>query len=993
MDVEFRLLGEVEVLVDGVPLPIRGIRQRGILATLLVQPRPVGLDALLDRVWGAGALPAKPANAVQTQMTLLRRELSAVENVAILWHNAGYTMTTGDHAVDLCRFRELVEQARAATDDIAAITLFDNALRWWRGEPFTGLDQPWFAGLRTTLVEERRAAELDLTDAQLRCGNHDALVPGLVSRTAEHPLDERLSGQLLLALYRGGRPADAAAEFQRLSQDLAEELGAEPGPAITRLYQQIQAADPTLEVAPATTTPTTTRRSNRRPLRHGIPPRNPFFTGRDVLLQDIHDHLDEPSSTGCRIAPLHGMGGVGKTQLAIEYCHRYGQDYSLVCWVDVHNTTRAMATLTALAADLGLSVDGPSTTVVARLWRALGERTGWLLVYDNVDEPSVVADLQPPDSGRLLMTGRSPALSRLSTLTVHVPAFRRAESIQLLTQRCPSLNALQAERVASAVEDLPLAVEQAGCYLNDTGLDVSDYLALLAARPADAGFADPTVERHPGLVAVVRTARDRLDVVCPPAARLLDQMSLLAPEPLRLLPDNSTESDGAAVRFGDVTTTADVLRHLDALGLVRRSGTTVQLHRLMHGLLRARIAEAEKCCQAAMTLLATARPGDANEPRAWPVFAALTPHVQAVVRHATTEPDAFRRLVRDILRYLFACGHYATQRELAEQTHERWVRTLGPDHVDSLDCANSLGLAQFELGDYPAARRTHEDTLERNRRTQGPDHRDSLRSASNLGVVLFGLGEYAASRDLTRDLLPRRRQVHGPDHLDTLRTAMNLACSLHELGDLGEAREIYEDTLHRSRRALGEDHPHTLRTANNLTGALNELGAYRAAAKLGQDTLSRRRRVLGEDNPQTLTSASTLTEVLTALGDYQVAHYLGRDTLERFRRVLGADHPLALITATTLLTSLTELHELKPARELGTDTLDRLRATLGPDHPRTLQAADALVVVLSRLGDLDAALPLAEDTVARCDRTCGPDHPQTHRATRNLEALRLSGST
>lgn len=247
--------------------------------------------------------------------------------------------------MDLHRFRRLLARARVSENDQDAVSLFEEALRLWRGDPFSSLDMPWFTAQADSLARERHAANLDLTDARLRLGEHGALLAGLTGQADEHPLDERLVGQLMLALYRCGRVADAPARYQALRERLAEELGTDRTPPLRELYQRILTEDQHLAV-PAT-------RVSAAAGMHGVPARNPFFTGREDLLRQIHDHVRGGES----VVPLHGMGCVGKTQLALEYVQRHAADYELVCWVDANSVADALATLSALAGELGVPRD------------------------------------------------------------------------------------------------------------------------------------------------------------------------------------------------------------------------------------------------------------------------------------------------------------------------------------------------------------------------------------------------------------------------------------------------------------------------------------------------------------------------------------------------------------------------------------------------------------------------------------------------------------
>lgn len=249
MAVEFRVLGEVAIRVGGRDVDAGHARQRCVLAALLVDAgRIVPADALLDRVW-ADRRPRHARNALSGYVSRLRGLLPA-EQVRLGRENGGYRLRADPLAVDLHRFRHLVARARAESTEDEAVALFDRALELWHGSPFATLDTPWVNELRDALETERLAAELDRNDLALRLGRggHDGrdLVAELVIRAAAYPLDERVAGQLMLALNRDGRQADALRHYERLRGTLADELGADPSPPLRALHRRILTADPSL---------------------------------------------------------------------------------------------------------------------------------------------------------------------------------------------------------------------------------------------------------------------------------------------------------------------------------------------------------------------------------------------------------------------------------------------------------------------------------------------------------------------------------------------------------------------------------------------------------------------------------------------------------------------------------------------------------------------------------------------------------------------------
>lgn len=310
MTVEFGLLGDVEVWFDGQRLDIGHARQRCVLVAFLVDVNhAVTADQLIDRVW-ADAPPYKSRNALAAYVSRLRQSLAAADQVAIERSPGGYTFRADPLAVDLHRFRRMAEVARALADPTEAAAAFDTALKLWRGEPFTALDTPWMNDMRNALLLERFSLILDRNDAALRAGRHSELLGDLTAAVQSHPLDERLAGQLMLAQYRSGRQAEALETYRKTRDLLVDELGVDPSPLLKSVHQQIldgEAAPPAGAHAVRVAT---------RPLA-GLPRRATSFVGRERDLAGIAAALSDGS-----LVTLTGVGGVGKTRLALEAAER-----------------------------------------------------------------------------------------------------------------------------------------------------------------------------------------------------------------------------------------------------------------------------------------------------------------------------------------------------------------------------------------------------------------------------------------------------------------------------------------------------------------------------------------------------------------------------------------------------------------------------------------------------------------------------------------------
>jgi len=458
---EFGILGPVEVWVDGRPADAGHARQRAVLAVLLLDlGRVVPLEALIDRVWGEDP-PRSVRNVVYGYVARLRTLVCSGQDpgVSLSRRTGGYLLQAAPEQVDVHRFRSLAAGAAAAAgDDERAAGLLGEALGLWRGPALTGLDSPWLNGMRARLELERAAAVLDLGDIRLRRGEHGALAGELAAQAAESPADERLIGQLMLALYRCGRQAEALRWFEQTRLHLADELGAGPGSDLQALHQQILRADPSLAApGPATRA--------AAPVPRELPADVPAFTGRAAELAELDRLLGCPAAVvgpgpgraertedgqerapAAVISAVSGTAGVGKTALAIHWAHRAADrfpDGQLHVNLRGYDLARPVTAADALAGFLSaMGVPGPDIPPEenqrAARYRSLLAGRRMLIVLDNAATAEVVRPLLPGTPGCAVLVTSRDALAGLvardGAARLDLDLLPLADAVALLTE-------------------------------------------------------------------------------------------------------------------------------------------------------------------------------------------------------------------------------------------------------------------------------------------------------------------------------------------------------------------------------------------------------------------------------------------------------------------------------------------------------------------------------------------------------------------------------
>ena len=772
-----------------------------------------------------------------------------------------------------------------------------------------------------------------------------------------------------------------------------------------------------------------------------VPVRPGQFVGRVQALAC----LDEAIATSGEVVvqAVHGLGGIGKSTLVAHWALTHAAERNPIWWIAADSPASIESGLVAMAVALRPQLSALPPSIAAE-WAAqwLSTHTDWLVILDNVNDPADVAPLLArADRGRFVITSRRATGWHALAAPLRLDVFEHDEAVGLLTGIITHASPRQPEDLDGADElctelgHLPLAIEQAGAYLAETGTTPRAYLRLLERYPA-AMFrhaATDTDSEHT-IARIWRITLDRLAGE-PMVGDLLRILAWCAPEPV------PREILYVLLEPVYLDHLIGRLAAYSMIAIDPHAGTLL-VHRLVQAVTRTpdrddphrdptAIGEAR---DRATQVLNCALAGDYDDPAAWDTWRLISRHAQVLIAHTPPEADTEHtaRLLNQIALFREEHGDLAGAADYLERAcasirriagdddpgtaaarnnlasvytylgkisdaisfGERAVadrrRTLGEDAPDTLASCQILANAYRQAGDLARAVPLYEQTLAARRRILGDEHRDTLESRNRLAGALRDAGDLTRAIPLYEQALTSSRTLLGDRHPLSLSLRSNLASAYKDAGRLGEAIAMFEQSLVDARDVLGKNHPQTLAVCNNLAGAYQNAGASQRAVALFQQTLDDSRTALGEDNPDTLSVRHNLAAALLNAGQLQQALRLFEDVMADRLRVLGDDHPDTLVTHNSLAFAVLATGEPYRAIALFQRAQAECRRVLGEGHPQTLTAGNNLALAYRSVGDSENAIAQIEQTVAECRRALGDDHLDTLQSSANLAAMYMS---
>jgi len=669
----------------------------------------------------------------------------------------------------------------------------------------------------------------------------------------------------------------------------------------------------------------------------GVPPRIASFTGRadeldrlDAIL--MHDKPAAVTQASVGRAAVQGMGGVGKTSLAIEYAHRFRGLYAGVCWCPTETHTGLLSALASLAATLGAATAQEADVekaAKAALRRLAEQRATWLLVYDNVPAPVAIGDLLPSAGARVLITSRFSDWSELAE-EVALDVLPPEEAVVLLESRTGRSDAGGAQKLAEALGRLPLALDHAAAYCKRTQMQFGDYArkasTLIDAAPRGAGYPR-------SVAATFDLAITEAVAQCQAAKPLIAYLAQCAPERIpMILVEGAVEDEAERLEALAALAEVSLIKH-DPF----EDGTpAVTVHRLVQVVARAlpeANGTAQKPVERLMARLAAIYPEEGYDFGSWPLCAHLTPHF-------LTQRDACPALLLDrAARYLSSRSAYSQARQLLLDALAIREGMLGPEHPDTARSLNSLAIVLMAQGDFAEARPLCERALAINEKMLGPEHPDTATSLSYLAGVLQNQGDLAGARPRYERALAIKEKALGPGHIDTATSLYNLAQLRQNQGDFAGARPLYERALAIYEKTFGPEHPYTAANFHNLAQRLQIHGDFAGARRLYERALAIYEKTLGCDHPDTATSLSGLASLLLDESDFAGARPLYERALAIYEKTFGPEHFYTAASMSNFARLLKDTGHANEAEPLFHKAIASAEKAVGREHPATQRSA------------------------------------------------------
>jgi tetratricopeptide (TPR) repeat protein len=733
--------------------------------------------------------------------------------------------------------------------------------------------------------------------------------------------------------------------------------------------------------------------------------RNPNFTGRISVLEELQQTLNSGSHVAVTQS-ITGLGGIGKTQIVVEYAYRFIAQYDLVWWVRSENTATIRSDFSRLADYLHIvgsdCKDQKLKMLLVRKW--LETNKNWLLIFDNAQEPKDLYAPQNPDenflpqstTGHVLITSRNPNWSAIAR-PFDIQVFSKSEAIEFLIKRTGQIDEIEAVSLAEELGFLPLALEQTGAFIVETpGMTYKIYLKLFKERHQQLWKDQtPPINYQDTIDTTWNLSMERIRREMPLSVDLLNFCAFLASEeiPLDLL--NKWETQFSSLLSKIIHNDLILIKAISSLkkfSLIDTSDQFISVHRLVQLVTRDRLnpRQKKKVISEAVQLLNNTFLFTPDDPLAWYETSKILPHALSVTTYALEEKNEQKitgQLLVNIGLHLQQFAEYNKAKLVFEKALSLYLPLIDPNDQDIGTIYNNLGYVKKSLGDFAGAKIEFDRALSIAKNGKDSNILNVAVVYNNLGSVLVELNDLPGAKFQLEQSLRIFEEEYGENSPVTATAATNLGLLLHSLGDFTNAKIQHERALTIDERTYSPDHPSIARDVNNLGLTLQELGDLHRARIQFERALKIYETIYGPNHPFVATAVNNLGRAVQYLGDLPSAKILFERSLLIDERVYGPNHPKIAVTSNNLGMVLKDCGDLSGAKVLFERALKIDEMIYGPCHPTVATDVNNLGMLLKDIGDITSAKSLVERALKINENSYGLENLHVARDLNNLGSI------
>ena len=645
-------------------------------------------------------------------------------------------------------------------------------------------------------------------------------------------------------------------------------------------------------------------------------PHNPFFTGRGNVIEELYSALKVSGVTAlAQPQAISGLGGVGKTQTAVEYAYRYSHEYDAVLWVKADSRESLISDYVVVANMLNLpgkNLEDQNLTVAA-VKRWLENNTGWLLILDNADDPKIAREFIPSaEKGHVLLTTRAQAMGGIAQ-RIEIEKMAQEEAVLFLLRRANIIaekagrdtasqtDQEEAEAIVKEMDGLPLALDQAGAYIEETSCGLSGYLDLYQSYRSELlKRRGDLVSDHPESVATTwDISFKKIEEANPAATELLRFCAFLHPDeiPEELFTKGASELEPRLqIIAEDLFELNTVIREILKFSLLRRNSSTktLNIHRLVQAVLKDDMNNStqRQWVERAVRVVNQALPR--VEFPEWPHYERLLSQAQtciALIRDWDLEFPESARMLDQTGEYLRERARFGEAGPLLQRSLAIREKVIGPESPDVATSLNNLAELYRVQGKYAEAEPFYSRALEIREKVFGEEHPDVAASLNNLALLYGAQGKHVEEETLHRQALEIREKVLESEHPDVAKSLHNLAYCYFARGQYQKAAPFYQQAREILEKALGAEHPDVAISLGNIAGLYRDQGRYEEAEPLYLQARAIREKVLGAEHPDMASGLNNLATLYSKQGKYTSAESLYKRAQSIIRNTLGPDHP------------------------------------------------------------------------------------------------------